>query len=126
MAKILLVEDMKGVRDSLDMILSMAGHTIKEAQNGQEGLDLIPVFQPDLIVTDILMPVMDGTEFILNVRDLYPNLPILAISAGGNGATAEQALMIAQEKATRTLSKPFSKNEFLDAVAPLLAEHSQA
>ena len=119
MAKILLIEDMKGVRDSLEMILSMAGHDVEQAENGTQGLEKIGGGSYDLVVTDILMPETDGTEVILQAKQKNSKIPILAISAGGNGVSADQALIIASQKADAILEKPFSKEEFLQKIDEL-------
>ena len=119
MAKILLIEDMKGVRESLEVILSMAGHTVEMAENGKVGIEKLDT-SIELLITDILMPETDGTEVVLKSKERYPSLPIIAISAGGHGASAEQALLIAAGKADATLEKPFSKDELLSAINKLL------
>lgn len=119
--KILLIEDMKGIRDSLEMILSMGGYQLDHAANGAEGLRKAAATAYDLVVTDILMPEVDGTEVIMALRAAGNRVPILAISGGGAGVTADAALMVAKEKATAILAKPFSKSELLDAVRALIA-----
>ena len=118
--KILLIEDMKGVRESLEVILSIQGYQVDFASHGKEGLDKAKSSQYDLIITDILMPELDGTEVIIQLRNYGNNTPILAISAGGNGVSASQALTLAQEKASAILEKPFSKEELLDQVTQLI------
>lgn len=120
MSKILLIEDMKGVRESLEVILSMAGHEITLAENGKEGLEKIASGTYDLVITDILMPEVDGTEVIVQTKQKKPSLPVLAISAGGNGVSADQALTIASQKANAILEKPFSKEELLGKVDELI------
>lgn len=120
MAKILLIEDMKGVRDSLEVILSMAGHDLDLANDGEEGLAKIKSDNKyDLIITDILMPKIDGTEVIMQSKAAKPKTAILAISAGGSGASASQALEIAAQKADDILEKPFSKDDLLEKVSAL-------
>lgn len=118
--KLLLIEDMKGVRDSLDVILSIAGYEVTFAKNGREGLEKAQSSNYDLIITDILMPELDGTEVIMQLVNAGNKTPILAISAGGDGVSATQALMIAQEKATSIMEKPFSKEELLDRIKQLI------
>lgn len=120
MAKILLIEDMKGVRDSLEVILSMAGHTIELANDGAAGLEKISQSAYDLVITDILMPNVDGTEVIMQSKVKHPKMPVLAISAGGNGVSADQALSIASQKADAVLEKPFSKDDLLNKVNHLI------
>ena len=119
MARILLIEDMKGVRDSLDIILSMAGHQVELAANGSEGLQRIDSSAYDLVITDILMPEVDGTEVIMHAKKKSPSMPVVAISAGGNSVSVEQALMFANHKADAVLEKPFSKDELLATVNEL-------
>ena len=121
MANILLIEDMKGVRDSLEVILSMAGHQVELAANGAEGLEKISNNAYDLIITDILMPEVDGTEVIIHAKKLHPSTPVVAISAGGNSIPAEQALMFASQKADAVMEKPFSKDDLLAQVNELHA-----
>ena len=120
MAKILLIEDMKGVRESLEVILQMAGHTLEVANDGAAGLQKIGAGSYDLIITDILMPEVDGTEVIIQSKQSNPSIPVLAISAGGNGVSADQALEIASQKANAVLVKPFSKDELLNQVNTLI------
>jgi len=118
--KILLIEDMKGVRESLEVILSLAGYDVHFASNGAEGLQKSKDAPYDLILTDILMPELDGTEVIFRLRASGNATPILAISAGGDGVSANEALALAKEKATDILEKPFSRDELLEKVNSLL------
>ncbi|MCA3248184.1 MAG: response regulator [Azospirillum sp.] len=119
--KILLIEDMKGIRESLEMILSIAGYQLDFAADGAEGLRKARAGHFDLIVTDILMPEVDGTEVIMALRADGNRVPILAISGGGAGVSAGAALMVAKEKADAVLAKPFSKTELLEAIRALIA-----
>lgn len=116
MAKILLIEDMKGVRDSLEMILSLAEHRVDTAKDGAEGIQKMKTRPYDLIVTDILMPNVDGVEVLVAARSMPRKVPLIAISAGGNSVTAEQALSAAKDYADHILEKPFSRDELLNKV----------
>ncbi|MCG8544944.1 MAG: response regulator [Alphaproteobacteria bacterium] len=119
MARILIIEDMKGVRDALEIILSMAGHQVVSATNGSEGMEKIDGGTYDLVITDILMPEVDGTEVIMHAKEKSPSTPVVAISAGGNSVSVEQALMFANHKADAVMEKPFSKDELLAKVNEL-------
>ena len=68
MAKILIVDDNPGNRSLLVEILGNCGHTIREASDGGEALALVSAERPDLVITDILMPTMDGYEFVRRLR----------------------------------------------------------
>lgn len=121
MAKILLIEDMKGVRDSLTMILERSDHTVIQAENGAAGLKLASGARFDLIITDILMPEVDGIEVIMKLKDQTPtnSTPILAISGGGASVSAENALTLARTFADEVLAKPFSRDDILSVVERL-------
>jgi two-component system OmpR family response regulator len=119
-ANILLIEDMKGVRDSLEMILSSAGHSVKIAKDGKEGLGMASAGGVDLIITDIIMPEMDGAELIFVLRDKGVTAPIMAISGGSMNIPADNALNLASSAADKILAKPFSRDELLAAVASLI------
>ncbi len=118
MAKILLIEDMKGVRESLSLILDRSGHDVVQAENGEAGLKLCEGANFDLIITDILMPKVDGVEVIMQLKNQSQSkaTPILAISGGGANVSAENALTIARNFADEVLAKPFSRDDILMVV----------
>lgn len=68
MAKILVVDDDASARALVTTVLSYAGHELHEARNGAEALQWIATAVPDLIVVDLLMPTMDGLEFLRHAR----------------------------------------------------------
>ncbi len=116
MAKILVIDDDEAMRSVLRRGLETAGHSVLEAANGAEGLRLIEAGGIEVVVTDLLMPEMDGIEVIFNVRKQYPSLKVIAISGGGQ-LPPEGYLKIAQRGgARRILMKPFKLEELLQAV----------
>lgn len=120
MAKILLIDDMKGVRRTVSAVLKRAGHTVTEADDGGAGLQLLRSERFDLVITDMLMPKQDGMEVLLFLEQ-QPNRPrVLAISGGGSQVSADEAFMLARSKADATLAKPFDNSELLAAVDKLL------
>lgn len=121
MANILLVEDMDGIRESLEVILDLAGHTVTTSKDGKAGIKLLEDGSYDLVITDILMPEVDGIEVIIKAKEKHPNNKVLAISAGGKGISSDEALEIASKKADATLKKPFSKEDLLTKVNELLS-----
>jgi two-component system, chemotaxis family, chemotaxis protein CheY len=120
MAHILLIEDMPGVRDALGVVLTIAGHRIDTAGDGEQGLAKVRANAYDMVICDIVMPRKDGTSVIIESKAARPHLPILAISGGAGGVTAKQALLVAASKADRTLEKPFSRDDLLTAVRATL------
>ena len=120
MAKILLIDDMAGVRRTISAVLKRAGHTVTEADDGGAGLQLLKGDRFDLVITDMLMPNHDGMEVILFLEQ-QPNRPkVLAISGGGSQVSSDEAFMLARSKADATLAKPFDNAELLAAVGKLL------
>jgi CheY-like chemotaxis protein len=115
MAKILVIEDMEGVRRAVCSVLKKAGHNVIEADNGSSGLQLATDHRFDLIVTDIVMPGIDGTEVIMALSAKPGRPPIIAMSGGGAHLTSEAALTLAKKTADGVLAKPFSGRE-LNAV----------
>ena len=118
MKKILLIDDMQGIRDSLEVILT-SKYALDVVDNAQTGLSKITEGSYDLIITDIIMPGMDGNELMMQARK-QTDAKILAISAGGNGVSADQALMLAKEQADMVLEKPFSRDDLLSNVEKLI------
>jgi len=120
MAAILLIDDMKGVRRTVSALLTRAGHTVTEADDGGAGLELLRGGRFDLVITDMLMPKHDGMEVLLFLEQ-QPNRPkVLAISGGGSQVSADEAFLLARSKADATLAKPFDNADLLAEVDKLL------
>src|SRR5437868_2534408 len=83
MSQILLVEDDEFVRDMLSQVLQRDGHKVTHAADGEEALNILQTIQPDIIVTDIIMPKKSGTALIKEVKERHPKMKIVAISGGG-------------------------------------------
>lgn len=116
MAKILVIDDNDAMRSVLKVGLEAAGHLVLEAANGTEGLRQIEAGGVEVVVTDLLMPEMDGIEVIFSVRKKYPSLKVIAISGGGQ-LPPEGYLKIAQRGGARQiLMKPFKLEELLQAI----------
>ena len=81
--RLLLVDDHTVVRQGLKMVLSLEPglNIIGEAGNGQEALDLIPKLQPQVILMDLLMPVMDGVSAIRAIKKTYPDIEVVALTS---------------------------------------------
>ena len=82
MARILIIDDDSLVRDALVLMLEHEGHEVMEAANGREAIRIIREWQPDLVITDIIMPETDGFETIRELRNTAAELKIIAISGG--------------------------------------------
>jgi CheY-like chemotaxis protein len=79
--RILLVDDQQSVREAISLLLSLDEHTVIEAGNGVEALDLFRRDQFDLVITDFEMPKMKGNELAARIKQISPAQPILMITA---------------------------------------------
>lgn len=122
MKRILLIEDEAPVRQVICHMLESGGYEVVEAEHGAAGLWQLQTQAVDLVVTDLFMPEKEGIETIKELRKTYPAVKILAISGGGRSGNMLFLANATHFGAHRTLAKPFSRQELLDAVAALLAD----
>lgn len=122
MAKILIIDDVTGVRRSIAGILERAGHEVLEAEDGAEGVALAAIERPDLVLVDMLMPQKDGLETLDALNAALPGLKTIAMSGGGSLVGADDALSVAAERASARMRKPFETGELAECVKTLLGE----
>src|SRR5713226_2988146 len=116
MASMLLVEDDVQFRTMLKELLTRSGHEVSEAPDGRRVCDLHQQQRFDLVITDLVMPDIEGLALIMELRRIDQNVRIIAMSGKREGR-AEEYLRIAQKLGAKlTLVKPFGDQEFLDAV----------
>lgn len=118
MSKILAVDDTRALRNMLASCLSKGGHEVVVACDGVEALEQLRVHKPDLVITDLNMPKMNGLEFIAAARQ-EPNgqsLPMLLLTTETAQALKDRAKEV---RATGWLTKPFDPKEILSLVAQL-------
>jgi DNA-binding response OmpR family regulator len=120
MARILLIEDDDSVRTILLLTLTHYGHTVIEASNGREGLDLFRQGNVDLVITDIVMPEKEGFEVLMKLRRKHPSMKIIAMSGGGLHNAAHYLHTAKLLGAAKVLAKPFSNETLMAAVNELL------
>ena len=121
MQRILIIDDDEQVRALLFEILERAGFEVVEAANGAEGVRLYREKPAELVITDLVMPEKEGIETILDLRREFPNVRIIAISGGGRSGGRDYLSIASQLGARRTVAKPFSRQEIIDAVQHTLA-----
>ncbi len=120
MASIVLIDDDPDVRRAIRRVLEQAGHSVLALDNGKAALASIEAEPPDLVITDMLMPDMDGVEVIGEVGSAAPGLPIIAVSGGGRVPISLLLDTAGGLGAVHTLAKPFEMQELLDMVAGVL------
>src|SRR3990172_11204918 len=123
-ARILVIDDDDEVRETLCNILRSAGFEATVARNGKEGVRLFDAVGADAVVTDVIMPEMEGIETIRELRLRRAGVKIVAISGGGRTGVADYLALAKKFGADATLSKPFSRDELLAALSDLRAGES--
>lgn len=124
MANILIVEDKKGIRRAIASRLAQNGHAITEAEDGQDAIDHLRQTRFDLIITEVLLQNVDGTEVLAWLESQPEKTPVIAMSAGNSQIPAEMALLLAKTQANATLQKPIDEAELLRLVDMLLKKAS--
>ena len=123
MPSILIIDDDASVRDSLRRTLHKEGYTIFEASEGRGGLKQLEHSLADLILLDMFMPDKDGLETIGELRRTHPGIRIIAMSGGGFKGTVDVLHVATKLGARRTLAKPFTREQLLEAVETELARN---
>lgn len=122
--RILVIEDDPDARSLIETILKQAGYDVLLAADGREGLEKTTNESPDLIITDIAMPRLDGLRLIqlLRTMPLFRNLPILAITSFGT----ERATEALKAGANRALARPVRNELLLQFVKGLIPDEKPA
>lgn len=120
MARILVVDDEDSLRRLLKAVLERAGHDVITANNGFEAVRLVDAEPFDLVITDLIMPEMEGIQTIGQLRRLAPDTKIIAMSGGGRGSAGDYLDLAKQLGATMSLAKPFTPDSLLAAVKSTL------
>ena len=119
-AKILIIEDTKEMIEFIRFILEGGGFDVVAAQGGQEGLDLVHVEKPDLILLDLMMPGIGGWEVYrqLKADDELKDIPVIVVTARGQTADRVRGLHVA--RVDDYIAKPFTGPELLDSINRVL------
>lgn len=131
MSSVLIIDDEGDVRDALTLVLGRAGFEVRSAADGEAGVEACRQFMPDVIITDMIMPKLDGAQLIRQIKSAHPAAKIVAISGGGHfgpaaykpSAITTHAFLAAATSAgaDKVLTKPFDAKEIVEAVRSLLA-----
>lgn len=121
--RILIVDDEKNIRLTLDQALVTAGYEVATAIDGEHALEKIESEAPDMVLLDMKMPGMDGIEVLRRLRQSHDTLPVVMITAHGTVETAVEAMKLG---AVDYLRKPFTPEEIRSIVAKVLARKGLA
>jgi len=117
MATVMVVDDSEFMRRVLKNILEGGGHTVREAKNAEEALNLFKKFGADVITMDIVMPDTDGIETVKRLKEADPKVKIIMVSALGHQKTVMRAL---EAGAMDFIMKPFTSDDVLESVNAVL------
>ena len=115
--RIVIIDDDDSLRRVLEYSLQVAGYAVAAAASGEEGLALCSEQRPDLVISDLQMPGMDGMQVLQDVKRQHPETPIIMITAFG---TVELAVAAMKAGAYDYLTKPFNRDELQITVAKAL------
>src|SRR3954452_11524714 len=121
-AKVLLIDDDPALLGLMAHAFAAAGYATYTAENGRKGLSLVDAYRPDLVVTDIVMPEMEGIGAILQIRRKPGPPKIIAISGAGPGGRRDYLSWAKHLGADEVLAKPFRMSQ-ITAVADRLIDH---
>ncbi len=124
-ARLLLVDDEPGLREAVQAYLEDSDFTVEVASNARDGWELLQQSNPDLVISDIMMPQVDGYQFLKQVREdpRYKALPVVFLTAKGMTGDRIQGY---QAGCDAYLSKPFDPDELVAIVTNLLARRAAA
>ena len=121
MKSVLIVDDDLNTRKSLRRILERAGYAVLEASDGNEAIRQFDDNNPDLVVTDLIMPEKDGIETLFEIKQKDNDAVIIAISGGGRISPNNYLDAAKKLGAAATLEKPFSPEALLTVIKDALA-----
>jgi DNA-binding response OmpR family regulator len=119
--KILIADDEPNIVTSLEFLLSRAGFELRVVRDGQAALQAVEEFRPDLVLLDVMMPLLSGFEVCQSIRanSAWHGVKILMLTAKGREAEVSKGLALG---ADAYVSKPFSTKALLERVNELLAQ----
>ena len=117
--KILVVDDEESVRQVISYTLEQAGYTVDTAANGDECLDKVYSFEPDLVLLDLMMPTVDGWEVLRLLRSNPETeaVPVVLLTAKGE---IHDIMFALQQGAADYITKPFGKRELLERISRVM------
>jgi len=119
MKNILVTEDDEKMRNGLVEILKGEGYNVDSADNGQKGLEMIKEKDYDVVLSDLIMPVMGGMELLRNIKQIKPGTSVIFITAFGTIENAVEAIKVG---ASDYITKPFKIDEVQSKIKKVLAE----
>jgi DNA-binding NtrC family response regulator len=124
MTKILVIDDDTIVRVTIVQILEEEGYDVVSAEDGLRGMAVFRQEQPDLVITDIIMPEQEGIQTIAEMLKTKPDTKIIAVSGGGRIGNVDFLRMAQALGAMAAIPKPFDPDELMALIRDCLAGHA--
>jgi DNA-binding NtrC family response regulator len=121
-ACVLVIDDDPIVCTTVQHVLGRAGHEVHTASNFSQALDLVESHRFDLVITDLVMPDVDGVTVILAFKGQFPEMPLIAMSGGARFGTSDSLAAAKEAGADEILRKPFSAEAITTLVATVLKQ----
>jgi len=118
-AHVLIVDDEPNVRRVLGTLLEQAGCSTTRAASAEQALDLVRAQDPDLVITDLKMPGMDGMELLVRLQGSFPEIPVIMLTAHGTIGNAVEAM---KRGAHDFITKPFDRDEVIELIKKALGQ----
>jgi CheY-like chemotaxis protein len=120
MSCVLVIDDDENVLALMRTMLEREGYDVLDTPDGGKGMKLCRCRHVDLVITDIIMPDMEGLEVIMGLRREMPDVKIIAVSGGGHIQPGDYLKLASVLGANTTLTKPFTRSELVNAVRELV------
>jgi DNA-binding response OmpR family regulator len=120
--KVLVVEDDQSIRDGITDLLTLEGFQVEQSENGKMALEVCMDFQPDVVISDVMMPEMDGHEFLEKYKEQtdLPQVPFIFLTALSDKYDIRRGMTLGADD---FLTKPFSHDELLEAINTQFRKH---
>lgn len=117
---VLVIDDDANLQAVLEIALSKAGYNVELAANGQEGLERLETLHPNVVLSDVMMPEMDGVEFFRTIQERlrYDNIPIIVMTALARKAWFDEL----EAEGAVIIQKPFNVHELVSLVDMYVTE----
>lgn len=116
---LLIVEDVEESRRFLSSFLNRHGATVYTAKNGRQGLDLFNMYKPDIVISDIRMPLLDGLDMVAAIREHHPDTPVVILTAHTDVDMLQRSIDM---EATQYLVKPINSEKLISALSKVIAK----
>src|SRR5246500_2494823 len=119
-ASILVIDDEAGIRESLEVLLTLEGYSVRMAADGEQGLRILELENFDLVLLDLALPGQSGLELLPQIKERQPELPVIMITAYG---TVDNVVEAVRAGAENFVQKPWDNEKLLADIRSAIARH---